>query len=85
MCVVCRRRAYQDELLRLALADGRRVVADPERRQPGRGAYVCGSPQCGAGLAKAERALARAFRAAVELPQETIDFVHEWQRSASIK
>ncbi|WP_093117970.1 DUF448 domain-containing protein [Thermoleophilum album] len=84
MCVVCGRRAYQDELLRLARSASGQVVPDPARRMPGRGAYVCSDPACGRRLGD-QRRLARAFRAPVEVPGETVDFVNEWQRSASIR
>ncbi|HUH80362.1 MAG TPA: YlxR family protein [Solirubrobacteraceae bacterium] len=46
-CIGCGRRAPKDELVRLAVRDdgGRRVaVADPDKRMPGRGAYLCMGP-----------------------------------------
>ena len=59
----CRRTTDQAALRRFALAGGR-VVADEERRLPGRGAYVC-SDACVERATK-RRAWGRAFRAAVE-------------------
>ncbi len=44
-CVVCRRKAPQQSLLRLAMIDGS-IVPDPDRMLPGRGAYICRHGQC---------------------------------------
>jgi uncharacterized protein len=60
------------------------VAVDPAARAEGRGAYVCGRPECADGLAS-KRGLGRAFRAPVTVQQETIDLVREWQRSASTR
>jgi len=61
-CVGCRERAPLGELLRVVLERGR-VVADPERRRPGRGAYVHWRPEC---VERAARGgLARGFRQAI--------------------
>lgn len=60
-CVGCRGRGGRDELLRFVLVDGE-VVADPEKRLPGRGAWLHDSPECRA-LAARRRAFARALRA----------------------
>jgi predicted RNA-binding protein YlxR (DUF448 family) len=68
--VACGRRAPKQSLLRLAL-DGERVVADPQARRPGRGAYVCG-PAC-ARAAIDRRALPRAFRRAVTVPDDLVE------------
>ena len=55
-CVACRQRRPQAELLRLVLApEGWR--ADPRRRLPGRGAYVCRLAACFAALAGGRMAL----------------------------
>jgi predicted RNA-binding protein YlxR (DUF448 family) len=61
-CVACGVRAPKRVLRRHVLV-GERVIADPEQRRPGRGAYVC-SDAC---LARAirTRAFHRAFRRAV--------------------
>ena len=61
-CVACRQRRPQAELLRLGLApEGWR--ADPRRRLPGRGVYVCRQAACFAALAQGKTAF-RGFRAA---------------------
>ncbi len=44
-CVGCRQRAQQHSLLRVCVADGR-IVADPRRVKPGRGAYVHYRREC---------------------------------------
>ncbi|MEW5722210.1 MAG: YlxR family protein [Thermodesulfobacteriota bacterium] len=60
-CLGCRTRKPQRELWRLAVDGQGRVFWDPERTAPGRGAYVCGSPEClKAALGRGR--LARAFR-----------------------
>jgi predicted RNA-binding protein YlxR (DUF448 family) len=62
-CVVCRAARPRTELLRV-VAVGSRLTADPSARLPGRGAYLCGRPEClqGAG-ARDGAALRRALRA----------------------
>jgi predicted RNA-binding protein YlxR (DUF448 family) len=60
-------------MLRVAAVAGR-VVPDPEARLPGRGAYVCPTPECArSGLRP--QAVRRALRAPVEIPEETLNFV----------
>lgn len=56
------------ELLRLALAGGGGVVADPSGRLPGRGAYICLStgPTC-LWTALRRRSLGRSLRATLDL------------------
>jgi predicted RNA-binding protein YlxR (DUF448 family) len=63
-CVGCRRRAGQDELLRV-VADGESVAVDARRRAPGRGAYVHPDPACVAAAVK-RRAFGRALRTTVD-------------------
>ncbi|MQA24196.1 MAG: DUF448 domain-containing protein [Micromonosporaceae bacterium] len=63
-CVGCRKRAPASELLRVVAVEhesGYRLVPDPTRRRPGRGAHLHPDPAC---LAQAERrrAFGRAFR-----------------------
>ncbi|MBX3157357.1 MAG: YlxR family protein [Deltaproteobacteria bacterium] len=55
-CTGCRAIAPQRELVRIAV-QGPRLVADPARRLPGRGAYVHARPACVtvAGLARSLR------------------------------
>lgn len=63
MCIATRDRRPDTELLRVVLdpADPTRVVADPHRRLPGRGAWL--TPDVGAyELAERRRAFGRALR-----------------------
>ena len=83
-CVGCGRSLPKGELLRLVRGEDARVRADPASQAEGRGAYVCGNPDCAARLGMS-RPLARAFRAPVIVQQETLDFITEWQRSASTR
>jgi len=68
-CVGCRTRDAVERLLRVAVVAGR-VVPDPRRRLPGRGAYVHVSSSAGVPAQCVERAvrrggLARALRVEV--------------------
>ena len=70
MCVVCRGRFPQRELLRVALdKQGNIVVGGTKesggKKAPGRGAYICNSPECRAKLVKT-KALSRAFKREVK-------------------
>lgn len=51
---------------------------------PGRGAYVCARREC-ADRARSGKAYGRALKAPVTVTNETIDFIYEWQRSASTR
>ena len=65
-CVGCRSRVRATELLRViavAHTAGLRLVVDPARRLPGRGAHVHPDPACLA-LAERRRAFGRALRLA---------------------
>lgn len=64
-CVGCKQAVAQGELLRVVLVGGR-VVADPGRRAPGRGAWVHRARECLAAAAKG--GFARSFRASVGRP-----------------
>lgn len=59
-CVACGRKASQAELRRMAISGGR-VLWDPRRRLPGRGAYVCPRRECLEALAR-DRKKGRIFR-----------------------
>ncbi|WP_285757890.1 YlxR family protein [Nocardiopsis ansamitocini] len=61
MCVGCRSRAAQSDLVRLAL-DEDVIVCDLANRMPGRGAYLHSDQQCWE-LAQRRRVWPRAFRA----------------------
>jgi len=64
MCVGCRLRAPASELIRFVAAgtgDDLRLLPDPSRRLPGRGAHLHPDPACFA-LAERRRAFGRALR-----------------------
>ncbi|MFY1633227.1 YlxR family protein [Solwaraspora sp. WMMB335] len=63
-CVGCRRRAPVHELLRIVVVAGEsvsRLLPDPVRRLPGRGAHLHPDPAC-LELAQRRRAFGRALR-----------------------
>ncbi|ASN51619.1 YlxR family protein [Sinomonas sp. R1AF57] len=66
-CIGCRQTAARSELLRLVkdLDDAARVVVDPRRRLPGRGAWLHPDWAC-LKQALRRRAFQRAFRGAVD-------------------
>jgi predicted RNA-binding protein YlxR (DUF448 family) len=66
-CVGCGRRAPQADLVRFVAQDGR-LVNDPARRLPGRGAYICRSAACFE-RARTRRAFSRTLRRAVVVPE----------------
>ena len=80
-CAGCGERAPRAALHRFATVEGR-VVPDPERRLPGRGAWVHRVTRL-LRAARARRGFQRAFRAPVAIPADTVDFTHTWPRSAS--
>ena len=59
-CIGCRRRFPQEELMKMAFFEDR-ICFDPDRKMPGRGAYVCKSRSCFETAAK-KRAFSRALR-----------------------
>jgi predicted RNA-binding protein YlxR (DUF448 family) len=81
--VGCGQTAPQSELVRFVLSDGG-VVPDPERRLPGRGAYLHPRPEC-ADLALRRRGFNRSFRGPVTIGPETVDLIDQWRRSASTR
>ena len=63
-CIGCRKRTPASELLRftaVGFGAGHRLLPDPGRRLPGRGAHVHPDPACFA-LAERRRAFGRALR-----------------------
>jgi len=74
-CVGCRQRATRDQLLRVVATDagdGLELVADPERRAPGRGAHLHPVPAC-LELALRRRAFGRALRVSGGLRTERLE------------
>ncbi len=61
MCAGCRKRRPKEELIRLVLKDGGKLVIDGERTLPGRGAYICVERECFQ-LAIKKKGFVRAFR-----------------------
>ncbi len=59
-CIGCRKRDEARNLLRIVLAEGR-IIPDPRRRMPGRGAWIHPTVACGESAAR-RRAWARALR-----------------------
>ena len=66
-CIGCRRTAARSELLRLVTdpEDAQRVIVDPRRRLPGRGAWLHPDQAC-LKQAVRRRGFHRAFRGAVD-------------------
>jgi predicted RNA-binding protein YlxR (DUF448 family) len=83
-CVACGRSLPKDELLRLVRSPAGELTPDPEALAAGRGAYLCRRPKC-RDKAPESRAFFRSFHAHLNVPDETLDFIREWQRSASTK
>ena len=83
-CIGCRRSLPKGELLRLARAPDGTLRPDPAGRMQGRGAYVCDRSEC-AERARSAGAYGRSLRAPVTVTNETIEFIGEWQRSASTR
>lgn len=73
-CIGCGRRAPQNELVRLCVAERgetKRVEVSRGRKRQGRGAYLCGREVC---LERAlmRRAFQRAFRISVEVDKDEL-------------
>ncbi|HEX6489258.1 MAG TPA: YlxR family protein [Candidatus Dormibacteraeota bacterium] len=60
-CVGCRTTAEQAELTRYVRLRSGEIVADPERREPGRGAYLHRRQECEE-AARKRRSLERALK-----------------------
>lgn len=69
-CVGCRTQRPKRELVRVVRSPEGEVSVDTRGKKPGRGAYICPSPEC---LKKAikSRALGRALGA--EIPESVFD------------
>ena len=82
--MVCGSKEEKAALMRLVCLPDGLVRADPQGVAQGRGAYVCRRAGCAEGLEE-ETALGRSFRAPARVENETLDFIREWQRSASTR
>jgi predicted RNA-binding protein YlxR (DUF448 family) len=73
-CLGCRAMKPKAELIRTVKSPDGVISTDPEKKKPGRGAYLCRDAAC---LNKAlkSKALSRAFHAPI--PPETIDAIKE--------
>ena len=69
-CLGCREMKAKKELIRVVRSPEGEVSLDFKGKLPGRGAYVCPSPECLARVRKS-RALERAFSA--QLPAEVYE------------
>ena len=69
-CLGCREMKPKRELVRVVRAPDGAVSLDFKGKKPGRGAYVCHSPECLKRAVKS-KALSRAF--GVEIPQDVMD------------
>lgn len=69
-CLGCREMKAKKELIRVVRSPEGEVSLDFKGKLPGRGAYVCPSPECLARVRKS-RALERAFSA--QLPTEVYE------------
>ena len=80
-CIGCGRVSPRALLVRFANVKGC-AVPDPRASLPGRGAWLHPVSECFE-AATARRAFNRAFKAPVDLSQETVDLTKTWPRSAS--
>ncbi len=69
-CLGCREMKPKRELLRVVRSPQGTVGLDRSGKAPGRGAYLCASPEC---LQKAIRSKALARALDVQIPQEVYD------------
>jgi predicted RNA-binding protein YlxR (DUF448 family) len=60
MCVSCRKMKQKKELIRVVRTPDGEFVIDTAGKRAGRGAYICGDPEC-VELAKKQRKLERNF------------------------
>lgn len=64
-CIGCGNMRPKHELIRIVLGDDQRVVPDETGKLGGRGAYICGDPEC-LGTAKKRKALERSFKTRID-------------------
>jgi predicted RNA-binding protein YlxR (DUF448 family) len=81
-CVGCRTPRPKVELIRLVCGEDKRVRADASGRSPGRGAYVCRTPECLEAALHRGR-LAHAFRRSCEAGADLAEEVRGlWRRKS---
>lgn len=78
MCVGCRQMKEKSQLIRVVRSPEGEVSLDFRGKKPGRGAYVCPSPECLKKVRKS-RALERAFSA--PLPDEVWEQLEEQMKA----
>ena len=69
-CLGCREMKPKRELIRVVRSPEGSISIDSKGQAPGRGAYICPSPECLKRAIKA-KAISRAFE--IEIPQEIFD------------
>ena len=80
-CAGCGERVPRALLHRFATVEGR-LVPDPGARLEGRGAWVHRTRDC-FDAAVARGGFQRALKGPVTIPEDTVDFINTWPRSAS--
>ena len=79
-CLGCREMKPKRELIRAVRSPEGEVSLDFKGKKPGRGAYVCHSPECLKRAIKS-KALSRAF--GVEIPQSVMEDLHYQMEGAN--
>lgn len=64
MCVSCREMKDKNKMMKVVKSSEGEIQFDPSGKLPGRGAYICKSPECFAAAEK-RRSFERAFKGAV--------------------
>lgn len=65
MCMVCRKRAEKQALIRISHSKDGKTAVDPENQNGGRGAYICRNSVC-IGQAQKRKVLERAFASPID-------------------
>ena len=73
-CVACREVRHKSELLRVVKNSAGEIFLDLSGKAPGRGSYVCKSPEC-ADMIKKRRNLEKIFK--VKIPSTLYDVIKE--------
>ena len=60
-CIMCGAKMAKRDLFRIVLTPEQECIVDATGKRPGRGAYLCGRPDCWRGAARGKR-LAAALR-----------------------